>query len=560
MTKKDIVGIILSNGDTSSATCQLLKDAENEKISEGKLLLVKSNKRKLLSRVSKIIPYNAFYTVGDPWSEARRDGKPIPENIARQYEICELELLMEIPQKEIVYPPRPGDTVEYVDLTEYENYEEVLFNVSPKKRIGKSQYKGIIHFGSLSGYSNLPIPLDVEKVPMHIGIFGVTGSGKSFNTGYLIEKFVNIPKNESESIGYPMVIIDAHGDYLDYIDYVEKNNLVNIEWIKSKTIKRYVFPKVYLKPEFRSSTSIEPIGINLDLLKPSELAELIVTFLKGKSEGAEQQINGLIRAFENLKVDGYSSINDLFCTDAGRRTLMNRIDRLGDDHSFFDATLRAIKNQLREFFTLEDRYNLFSSNSPLKEPTFIDDITQNHGIAIIDFSSEGAPGVDLKIKQIIMTYLAGVLFEKFSEYKLNSKQKYLMFLIEEAQNFCPDRSYPISNSLTQTKLSAIATQGRKFGLSLCLITQRPSFVDRIILSMCNTFFIQRISPEDVNFVKGVTGGLPQSLVKRLTTLNTGNLLITGQMVTVPFPLEVRVDYDQRIVKPTVGETNVIDNL
>ena len=557
MITDDTVGIILSGATTREATCQLLKEAEKGKIREGMLLIINSGERKILCRVSQILPYNAFYTEGDPWSEARREGRPIPEAVARQYEICKLELLIEVPKKEIEYPPRPGDIVVRVD-PKIKNYEEVLFGVSKDKRISEGIYRGLIKFGSLSGYGSLPIPLDVEKIPMHLAVFGVTGSGKSFNTGYLIEKLVNIPKNDSERVSYPMIIIDAHGDYLDYVNYIDENGLENLDWIKSGWIQRYVFPNIYLKPEFRRDGLVEPIGINLDLLNYTELAEIIVTYFKGTTEGAEQQISGLIRAFELIReAAGYSSLHDLFYRD--RDTLSEYVDRLQNE-GFFASTIRAINNQLNEFYNLEDKYKLLSTDSPLKSDKFVDDITNNRGIAIIDFSAEGAPGVDLKTKQLVMTYLATVLFNKFTEYKLNGIQKYLLFIIEEAQNFCPDKSYPIASSLAHSKLSAIATQGRKFGLSLCLISQRPSFVDRIVLSMCNTFLIHRVSPEDVSFVKSVTGGLPQSLAARLTTLDTGEVIVTGQMVTVPFPLVVRVDKEERKIKPTIGETNVVDNL
>ena len=82
---------------------RLLESAEKGEILEGMLALIESeNRSKILARISSIIPYNAFYTEGDPWSEARRKGLPIPEEIARQYEICELDLLIELPRGEIV--------------------------------------------------------------------------------------------------------------------------------------------------------------------------------------------------------------------------------------------------------------------------------------------------------------------------------------------------------------------------------------------------------------------------------------------------------------------------
>ena len=159
-----------------------------------------------------------------------------------------------------------------------------------------------------------------------------------------------------------------------------------------------------------------------------------------------------------------------------------------------------------------------------------------------------------------MTYIATLLFNKFANYKIRDRSRYLIFLIEEAQNFIPDKSYPVGSSLAKNKLSLIATQGRKFGLSLCLVTQRPSFIDKIVLSMCNTFFIHRISPDDVSYVRSVTGGLPESISRRLTRLNQGEMILTGQMNKVPFPLLIRVPTEDRIVPHPAGTTEVVDTL
>lgn len=549
------VGIILSGATTTEANCQLLKSSERGKVKEGMLLIVKSGERRILSRVSQIVPYNEFYTEGDPWSEARREGREIPESIARQYEICKLELLMEIPRKEISYPPLPGDKVLKINPKSYK-YEEELFGVNANRRISDGLYKGIIKFGSLSGYEDLPITLDVENIPMHLAVFGVTGSGKSFTTGYLIEKLMEIPKDYGRYTSYPMIIVDAHGDYLDFPQIFKDKN--NNEWMRCGWTRRYVFPKAYHKVELRKD-EINPIGINLDLLGDAELAEMIVMYLKGSIEGAEQQISCLVNLIEELKYLGYS-IHELIEDHKERDKIEERLKKYQNERSFHSTTIDAVRRQLKEFYKLEDEYKLLSTDSELKEEDFIDKITTSRGVAIIDFSAEGAPGVDLKTKQFIISYLAAILFEKFTIYKLQGIQKYLLFIIEEAQNFCPDKNYPIPSSLAQSKLSAIATQGRKFGLSLCLISQRPSFVDRIILSMCNTFFIHRVSPEDVGFVKSVSGGLPSSFTRRLTSLETGDVIVAGQMLTVPFPLLVKINKKDRKIIPSVGGTNVVDNL
>lgn len=532
------------------------KSAENGKIEEGMLLLVETCRKNILARVAQVIPYNVFYTEGDPWSEARRKNMPIPEEVARRYEICKLDLLSEIPKAEIKYPPRPGDNVIKIDP---KLHEKDIFGVSR----GQPKY---IWYGSLTGYADSPIPLNIENIPMHMAIFGVTGSGKSFDTGALLERIVSIPVRSNTCLSYPLIIVDAHGDYADYVNHVNGGGkLGSIGWIR-----RYVFPEAYIRTDFRLSKLIQPIGINLDLLSQRELAEIIILFYKGTTEGAELQVDALDGLFEFMQTaKGYRSRHDLFLHNF--ENLKRDLNEFAEQSDLHSGTKGAVRRALDNFRTVETKYKLLSTKSDLQEAKaiepdsieevkFIDKITKEGGISVFDFSADAAPGVDLKTKQFVMTYIASLLFEQFTNYKIKKQDRYLLFIIEEAQNFIPDKSYPVSSSLAHSKLSSIATQGRKFGLSLCLISQRPSFVDRIVLSMCNSFFIHRMSPEDVYFVKQVSGGLPVSLLPKLTTMNTGDLIITGQMNTVQFPLVIHVPETDRIVKPTMGKTNVCDTL
>src|SRR5262249_24929281 len=83
----------------------------------------------------------------------------------------------------------------------------------------------------------------------------------------------------------------------------------------------------------------------------------------------------------------------------------------------------------------------------------IEELTKG-GVAILDFSAEGATGVDLPAKQFVIGYLSAVLFDRFTWYKQRERARYLSFILEEAQNFCPGKRYPIGSSLAKTKLSA----------------------------------------------------------------------------------------------------------
>jgi hypothetical protein len=556
------IGTVLSKASTAEANFQILKTFEHGMLFEGMLAIVKCGFQKILARISSISPYNSFYQDGDLWSSVRRVDKEFPADIATEFETGTLDLLMRLGGEfgtAIGYPPKPGDKVCLIKPEE--NIEE-LFNIGKNK-------KGIIWLGTLAGYERVPIPLDIEKIPMHMAIFGITGSGKSYDTGAILERLSEIPAGNNKNISYPMLIIDANGDYNDY--YKQFND-VNINPSKRKigaigVVKKFVF-KSSSEYKNKKTENLDTIGIDLDLLNPNEIAMLILSFYKsGTEDTITLSLSYLEKLFFDIKESPTGRINDYFQSEAEYKQLLKKVDTLSsgeeDKFQFSKSTSKAVKRALNKFFELENQYNLFSNESELKSDAFIDNLVNNGSMYIVDFSADGAPDVNMETKQLVMGYIAKLLYNKFSRYKSQdaTKTKYCIFLIEEAQNFCPGSNYPIGASVAHNIITLIATQGRKFGLSLCLVSQRPSFIDKIVVSMCNTFFIHRISPDDISFVKNVTGGLPKSLENKLTLLNKGEFIVTGQMTTVPFSFLVRIRKDvDRKVKHTAGETRVLESL
>ncbi|MCC6005041.1 MAG: ATP-binding protein, partial [Thermofilum sp.] len=146
------------------------------------------------------------------------------------------------------------------------------------------------------------------------------------------------------------------------------------------------------------------------------------------------------------------------------------------------------------------------------------------------------------VKQFVVGNVLALLFKKFTAYRVKGENRLLLFVIEEAQNYAPNTLvYPVGFSVAKKILASVATQGRKFGLCLGLVTQRPSYVDPIVMSMMNTFIIHRVAPGDVRFVSTVTGGLPRYIERRLTYMEPGLAVLTGQMNVFPYPVFVKID-------------------
>jgi len=86
----------------------------------------------------------------------------------------------------------------------------------------------------------------------------------------------------------------------------------------------------------------------------------------------------------------------------------------------------------------------------------------------------------------------------------------------------------------------IAAEGRKFGVFLTLITQRPSKIDQDVLSQCNSQIILRITnPKDQRAVQDASEQLGESLMRDLPGLNVGEAIIVGPLTRVPLIVKVR---------------------
>jgi uncharacterized protein len=115
----------------------------------------------------------------------------------------------------------------------------------------------------------------------------------------------------------------------------------------------------------------------------------------------------------------------------------------------------------------------------------------------------------------------------------------VLLVLEEAHNFAPaePRSDAEKRSITTTR--QIAQEGRKFGVGLVVISQRPSRLDETTLSQCNSFIIMRmVNPADQAFVRKVVETLGEEEAKLLPDLDVGEALLSGQFIN--FPVLVRV--------------------
>ena len=154
-------------------------------------------------------------------------------------------------------------------------------------------------------------------------------------------------------------------------------------------------------------------------------------------------------------------------------------------------------------------------------------------ITIIDIS-----GMPSEIVDVVVSVLFRLIFE-FAVWSARTAAPPVLLVCEEAHRYVPEDDRA-GFAPTKRVISRIAKEGRKYGVTLCLVSQRPSELAISTLSQCNTVFALRMSNEhDQAFVARALPENTRWLVDGLPSLNTQEAVVVGEGVTVPVHIRFR---------------------
>ncbi len=141
-------------------------------------------------------------------------------------------------------------------------------------------------------------------------------------------------------------------------------------------------------------------------------------------------------------------------------------------------------------------------------------------------------GVPSEIVDVVVSLLCRLIFD-FALWSAKDQSIPLLLVCEEAHRYAP-RDKEQGFAPTRRSIARIAKEGRKYGVSLGLITQRPSEISEVILSQCNTLFIMRLSNErDQRFVTHVLPENAAGLLRALPALRAQEAIVVGEGVSLP---------------------------
>lgn len=339
------------------------------------------------------------------------------------------------------------------------------------------------YIGKLDG-KDIKISLDLKKLlTKHVAILAKSGSGKSYTVGVLLEEIMEKK--------VPLLIIDPHGEYSSMSRH--NDNESEVKDMAYFDIK----PKKFQVNEYGDTTvnpRAKPLRIS-NRLSAKELVEMLPVKLSASQMGV------LFSATQSMKEEcDFESV--LYSLQA--------------EESNAKWNVMSVIEQLRDI-------GLFSS-----APTPYHELVKSGGCTIINFR-----GVSPDIQDIIVFKLCKDLFELRKQNKIPP----FFMVVEEAHNYCPERSFGEKKS--SKVLRTIASEGRKFGLGLCVVSQRPARVDKSVISQCSTQVIMKVTnPNDLKAISSSVEGITSTTEREIQDLSIGTSLITG-ITEVPLFVRVR---------------------
>ncbi len=451
------------------------------------------------------------------------------------------------------YPPKPATRAYDPDPMDL---KRVL--------VGKLENKpeSAINIATLSNRDNVDIEVDGHAiVTRHLAILAMTGAGKSWAARRIIEQLADK--------SYPMVVFDPHGDYTGLEDIKSLRNQVNRYHVTFPILDEdadtvaQIIGNLASKP--LSSRMLELFGDLFDatqrfyeanesekIERRNWLVERLNTMSANRirqydihlnlwliADIADAAVQSIRAAREDEDSASFDYLRDL-CWDNLRTNLQDARTL----ESIRNKTLRAAKHLTR----MENlNRNIAGSSKALPENRI--DLVQYGKISIVSLA-----GYTGEFQATIYNLIADELFEAKSRQELKLP---FLILLEEAHNFVPGdgRTPAEQQSIKITK--QIAQEGRKFGVGLVLISQRPSRLDETALSQCNSYIIMRmVNPADQTFVRRVIESLGENEVSLLPDLEVGEALLSGQMVS--FPILVKMKKPKS--RAEREETNAFDYL
>lgn len=438
--------------------------------------------------------------------------------------------------------PTTGDNVHLVTIKDL----DVIY--------GGQDKDSSITIGNISLSESLSAKVDLNKlVSRHCAILGSTGSGKSNAVGVVLKAIADKEFKRSR-----ILVIDPHGEYNSVLK--SHSNVYRIK-ADSKIQQKELFIPFWALP-FDELMSIFSGGLK-DQNKDYFREKIIEAKLESVSVNSLEIEKHLVTADAPIPFSIkqlWFDLDDFERQTFGERAkpdtvttkqIIGEAEKLisneyvpaaaGGGAPFLNNQAKGILSFLNSVRTKlsDSRYNFLFSPEKYA-PDLKGKIESDLSDLLFDWLGSDKPVTILDLSGVpseIMTSISGTLLKIIYDAlfwgqntDVGGKEQPLLIVLEEAHNYLKAGE----NSIASKSVQSIAKEGRKYGVGLLLVTQRPSELDETVLSQCGTVIALRMNnSKDRGHIRSAIQDELQTMIDLLPSLRTGEAIISGESVKIP---------------------------
>lgn len=391
--------------------------------------------------------------------------------------------------------------------------------------------------GTVSTHQSLNVCLDPSALfGRHFAVLGQTGSGKSWTVASLVQKAVALmPKAH-------IIVLDLHGEYC---------------W-KRPDKKYFAFDETIVR-----HVDARDLELPYWLMTYAELCDLLIDqtdYSAHNQTAVFREVVNQLRSAEGKKLGlprttidtpvhfdlmalraAIDARNGLEPSPSTGKLVKGPLTGAFDN---FLMRLDSRLNDVRYDFLLKPKVRKDSGTLSSLLRDFVGLGDPKRAVTVIDLSS-----VPFDVRPTAAAQIGRLTFE-FNYWNPQYREFPIVLMCEEAHAYIP-RETVSQFAGSRKSMERIAKEGRKYGVGLAIVSQRPNEVSETVLAQCGTFICLRITnPADQEYVRRLVPESEGDLVSVLAGLGRGEALILGEAV----PLPIRVQFD--VPNPTPNSNDV----
>lgn len=441
-------------------------------------------------------------------------------------------------------------------------------------------------FGTLSNDDEVDIILDGNTFfNKHIAVVGSSGAGKSCTVAQILQTGIKVTPEqlqENKKNNSRVLIFDLHGEYKEAFpdcNYLSVDDLklpywlLNGEEISDLFLEISEFGNQNQYNQFKNSIVNNKQRHNpnkkVDFDTPAyfSLKEVLnyikninnlTVYEKDDKKYLAIKPNSSVIEYDQNKL--WEELNFEKSTGNSKHKVYDtKVMKFGGFNGEFDRFISRLESKVNdrrldflikrgEESKTEELHSIIKQFLGFK-------LKQSANVSLVDLS-----GISFDVLSVVVSLISRLMFNfMYFAKKTHQNQEIenpLLLVYEEAHNYIPKHSDAKYKAVRES-IERIAKEGRKYGVSAMIVSQRPSEISETIFSQCNSFVVMRLTnPTDQNYIKKLMPDSVSSITENLSGLESREALVLGS--SIPMPAILRINQLDDNKKPKSVDVNFMD--